>query len=37
VIPDGARRGSAYDAINAEALRAFVWALPEAASLVVLD
>jgi hypothetical protein len=29
VISDGAQRGAAYDAINAEALRAFVWALPD--------
>ena len=36
VIPDGARRGAAYDAINAEALRAFVWGLPDA-ELIVLD
>jgi hypothetical protein len=36
VIADGPRRGAAYDAINAEALRAFVWALPDA-ELVVLD
>ncbi len=36
VIPDGPQRGAAYDAINAEALRAFVWALP-GAELVVLD
>lgn len=35
-IPDGAERGAAYDAINAEALRAFVWALP-GAELIVLD
>ncbi|BEP14402.1 DUF2716 domain-containing protein [Acidothermaceae bacterium B102] len=36
-IPDGAMRGAAYDAINAEALRCFVWALPEAEALLVLD
>jgi Protein of unknown function (DUF2716) len=36
VIADGPQRGAAYDAINAEALRAFVWALPDA-ELVVLD
>jgi hypothetical protein len=36
VIDDGPRRGAAYDAINAEALRAFVWALPDQ-DLVVLD
>ncbi len=37
VIEDGARRGSAYDAINAEALRCFVWALTDADELFVLD
>jgi Protein of unknown function (DUF2716) len=37
VIRDGAERGAAYDAINAEALRAFVWALPEVSELIVLD
>ncbi len=37
VIDDGAPRGAAYDAINAEALRAFVWALPDVDELVVLD
>jgi hypothetical protein len=36
VIGDGPRRGAAYDAINVEALRAFVWALPET-DLIVLD
>lgn len=36
VIADGPQRGAAYDAINAEALRAFVWALPHA-ELIVLD
>lgn len=36
VIADGPQRGAAYDAINAEALRAFVWALPDA-ELLVLD
>jgi hypothetical protein len=36
VIEDGPRRGAAYDAINAETLRAFVWALPPE-ELVVLD
>ena len=36
VIVDGPRRGAAYDAINAEALRAFVWALPDT-ELLVLD
>ena len=29
-------RAAAYDAINAEALRAFIWALPEA-PMIVLD
>lgn len=37
VIPDGAQRGSAYDAINAEALRCFVWNLAEVDELFVLD
>ncbi len=37
VIPDGPKRGAAYDAINAEALRAFVWAMPEVEKLLVLD
>lgn len=36
VIEDGPQRGAAYDAINAEALRAFVWALPDE-ELIVLD
>ena len=36
VIPDGPQRGAAYDAINAEALRAFVWALPDS-EMIVLD
>jgi hypothetical protein len=36
-IPDGPMRASAFDAINAEALRAFVWSLPDAPELVVLD
>jgi hypothetical protein len=36
-IDDGARRGAAYDAINAEALRAFVWALVGIDELLVLD
>jgi len=36
-IRDGAERGAAYDAINAEALRAFVWAMPEISELIVLD
>jgi hypothetical protein len=35
-IPDGPQRGAAYDAINAEALRAFVWAMPDD-ELIVLD
>lgn len=37
VIPDGPKRGAAYDAINAEALRAFVWALPDRQELLALD
>ena len=37
VIADGPQRGSAYDAINAEALRAFVWALPEVDEWLALD
>jgi hypothetical protein len=37
VIEDGPARGSAYDAINAEALRSFVWALPEAETMLALD
>lgn len=37
VIPDGPRRGSAYDAINAEGLRAFVWALTDVAEMIALD
>ena len=36
-IHDGPMRGAAYDAINAEALRAFLWALPEVDELLVLD
>lgn len=36
-IPDGAERGAAYDAINAEALRAFVWAMPDRRALIALD
>jgi hypothetical protein len=32
VIRDGAERGAAYDAINAEALRAFVWLCPRSRS-----
>ena len=37
VVRDGPERGAAYDAINAEALRAFVWSMPEISELVVLD
>lgn len=37
VIADGPRRGAAYDAINAEALRCFVWALPEVDEWIALD
>lgn len=37
VIEDGPRRAAAYDAINAEALRSFVWALGDVPELVVLD
>lgn len=37
VIEDGPRRGAAYDALNAEALRSFVWALEGVDELVVLD
>lgn len=36
-IADGPQRGSAYDAINAETLRAFVWTLGDVDELVVLD
>ena len=36
-ISDGSERGAAYDCINAEALRAFVCALPNSPELVVLD
>jgi hypothetical protein len=36
-IPDGPRHGAAYDAINAEALRCFVWALADVDEMVVLD
>lgn len=35
VVGDGPQRAAAYDAINAEALRAFVWALPNQ-DLIVL-
>ena len=37
VIAEGAQRGAAYDAINAEALRAFVWALPDVELWLALD
>jgi hypothetical protein len=37
IISDGARRGAAYDAINSEALRAFVWAMPDRHELIALD
>lgn len=37
VIPDGPRRGAAYDAINSEALRAFVWSTPDLEELFALD
>ena len=37
VIPGGARRGAVYEAINAEALRAFVWAMPDRHELIALD
>jgi hypothetical protein len=37
VISDGAERGAAYDAINAEALRCFVWALDDVEEMVALD
>jgi hypothetical protein len=37
VIPDGPRRGAAYDVINAEALRCFVWAMADIEELIVLD
>ena len=37
MIEDGAPRGAAYDAVNAEALRAFVWALPGVDELLALD
>lgn len=36
-IGEGPRRAAAYDAVNAEALRCFVWALPDVEELVVLD
>lgn len=37
VVEDGPQRGAAYDAINAEALRCFVFALPDIAEWFVLD
>ena len=37
VIPDGPRRGAAFDAINADVLRAFVWSLPDVPELIALD
>lgn len=37
IINDGAQRGAAYDAINAEALRSFVWSLADVPELVALD
>jgi hypothetical protein len=37
VIVDGPRRGAASDAINAETLRCFVWALGEETELIALD
>ncbi|ABS03839.1 DUF2716 domain-containing protein [Kineococcus radiotolerans] len=36
-INDGAQRAAAYDAINAEALRCFLWALHDVDELLVLD
>jgi uncharacterized protein DUF2716 len=36
-MPDGPRFASAQDAINAEALRAFVWALPTDTEMIVLN
>lgn len=36
-IEHGPQRGSAYDAINAEALRSFVWAMPDRRELIALD
>ena len=36
-MQDGPQRGSAYDAINAEALRCFVWALNDVDEWLVLD
>lgn len=35
-IPDGPQRGAAYDAVNAEALRAFVWSFADAPELSLL-
>lgn len=37
VIPDGAERGAAYDAVNAEALRAFLSAFPDIEQWLALD
>lgn len=37
VIKDGPERGAAYDAINAEALRSFVWNLSDERELLALD
>lgn len=37
VVGDGLERGAAYDAINANALRSFVWDLPDQRELLVLD
>jgi hypothetical protein len=37
VIAEGPQLASAYDAINAEGLRAFVWALPEVEQWLALD
>jgi hypothetical protein len=36
-IQDGPQRAAAYDAINAEALRCFVWSLPDVSEMTVLD
>ncbi|HET6153634.1 MAG TPA: DUF2716 domain-containing protein [Marmoricola sp.] len=36
-ITDGPQRGAAYDAINTEAVRAFVWALPDIDYWLALD
>ena len=37
VIPDGPKRASAFWALNAEAFRCFVWALPDVKEMLVLD